>query len=73
MTTWLAVCTDAFMLAAYDLLAIKRATTHHMFVDDMQKKYSAVHSDTGLRCVDNGQSCFRGRPEFWNRSRLAYG
>lgn len=50
----MSVCTGASMLAAYGLLDHQRATTHHMFVDDMQKKYAAVHFVTGLRYIDNG-------------------
>jgi transcriptional regulator GlxA family with amidase domain len=49
----MSVCTGASMLAAYGLLDHQRATTHHMFVDDMQKKYAAVQFISGLRYVDN--------------------
>ncbi len=49
----MSVCTGASMLAAYGLLDHQRATTHHMFVNDMQKKYPAVQFVTGLRYIDN--------------------
>jgi transcriptional regulator GlxA family with amidase domain len=51
----MSVCTGASMLAAYGLLDHQRATTHHMFVDDMQEKYPAVQFVTGLRYIDNGK------------------
>jgi len=56
----MSVCTGASMLAAYGLLDRQRATTHHMFVDDMQKKYPAVRFVTGLRYVDNGKVATAG-------------
>jgi transcriptional regulator GlxA family with amidase domain len=56
----MSVCTGASMLAAYGLLDNQRATTHHMFVDDMQKKYPAVQFVTGLRYVDNGNVATAG-------------
>ena len=56
----MSVCTGASMLAAYGLLDHQRATTHHMFVDDMQRKYSAVHFVTGLRYIDNGKVATAG-------------
>jgi transcriptional regulator GlxA family with amidase domain len=56
----MSVCTGASMLAAYGLLDHQRATTHHMFVDGMQKKYSAVQFVTGLRYVDNGKVATAG-------------
>ena len=56
----MSVCTGASMLAAYGLLDHRRATTHHMFVDGMQRKYSAVKFVTGLRYVDNGRVATAG-------------
>jgi len=56
----MSVCTGASMLAAYGLLDHQRATTHHMFVDDMQRKYPAVHFVTGLRYIDNGNFATAG-------------
>lgn len=56
----MSVCTGASMLAAYGLLDGQRATTHHMFVNDMQKKYPAVHFVTGLRYVDNDKVATAG-------------
>ncbi len=49
----MSVCTGASMLAAYGLLDHQRATTHHMFVEDMKKKYPAVQFLSGLRWIDN--------------------
>jgi transcriptional regulator GlxA family with amidase domain len=56
----MSVCTGASMLAAYGLLDRQRATTHHLFVDDMQRKYPAVHFVTGLRYIDNGSVATAG-------------
>jgi transcriptional regulator GlxA family with amidase domain len=56
----MSVCTGASMLAADGLLDHQRATTHHMFLEDMQKKYPAVHFVTGLRYVDNGNVASAG-------------
>jgi transcriptional regulator GlxA family with amidase domain len=56
----MSVCTGASMLAAYGLLDHQRATTHHMFADDMQRKYPAVHFVTGLRYIDNGNVATAG-------------
>jgi transcriptional regulator GlxA family with amidase domain len=56
----MSVCTGASMLAAYGLLDRQRATTHHLFVDDMQRKYPAVHFVTGLRYIDNGNVATAG-------------
>ncbi len=56
----MSVCTGASMLAAYGLLDHQRATTHHMFMDDMQKKYPAVQFVTGLRYVDNDKVATAG-------------
>jgi len=56
----MSVCTGASMLAAYGLLDHQRATTHHMFVDDMQKKYSAVQFVSGLRYIDNDKVATAG-------------
>ena len=56
----MSVCTGASMLAAYGLLDHQRATTHHMFVDKMQKKYSAVQFVSGLRYIDNDKVATAG-------------
>jgi transcriptional regulator GlxA family with amidase domain len=56
----MSVCTGASMLAAYGLLDHQRATTHHMFVDDMQKKYAAVQFISGLRYIDNDKVATAG-------------
>jgi transcriptional regulator GlxA family with amidase domain len=49
----MSVCTGASMLAGYRLLDHQKATTHYMFVEEMQKKYPAVEFVTGLRYIDN--------------------
>ncbi|MGA2428003.1 MAG: DJ-1/PfpI family protein [Candidatus Acidiferrum sp.] len=56
----MSVCTGASMLAAYGLLDHQRATTHHMFVDDLQKKYAAVQFISGLRYIDNDKVATAG-------------
>jgi transcriptional regulator GlxA family with amidase domain len=56
----MSVCTGASMLAAYGLLDHHRATTHHIFLQEMQKKYPAVQFVTGLRYVDNGNVAAAG-------------
>jgi transcriptional regulator GlxA family with amidase domain len=56
----MSVCTGASMLAAYGLLDHQKATTHHMFVDDMQKKYAAVQFISGLRYIDNDKVATAG-------------
>ena len=50
----MSVCTGASMLSAYGLLDHQRATTHYMYMEEMQKKYPEVQFVTGLRYVDNG-------------------
>lgn len=49
----MSVCTGASMLAAYGLLDHKQATSHHLFLDGLQKKYPAVQFVSGLRYIDN--------------------
>jgi len=49
----MSVCTGAFILAAYGLLDHQTATSHHMFLDELQSKYPAVQFVSGLRYVDN--------------------
>jgi transcriptional regulator GlxA family with amidase domain len=56
----MSVCTGASMLAAYGLLDHQRATTHHMFVDNLQKKYPAVQFVSGLRYIDNDKIATAG-------------
>ncbi|MGB9029395.1 MAG: DJ-1/PfpI family protein [Acidobacteriaceae bacterium] len=56
----MSVCTGASMLAADGLLDHQKATTHHMYVEDMQKRYSAVQFVTGLRYIDNGKVATAG-------------
>jgi transcriptional regulator GlxA family with amidase domain len=56
----MSVCTGASMLAADGLLDHQRATTHHMFVNDMQKKYPAVQFVSGLRYIDDDKVATAG-------------
>jgi transcriptional regulator GlxA family with amidase domain len=49
----MSVCTGATMLAAYGLLDHQRATTHHMYIKDIQKRYPSVDFVTGTRFVEN--------------------
>lgn len=56
----MSVCTGASMLAAYGLLDHQRATTHHLAVDELQKKYPSVQFVTGLRYIDNDKVATAG-------------
>lgn len=56
----MSVCTGASMLAAYGLLDHQKATTHHLYVDNMQKKYPAVQFVSGLRYIDNDKVATAG-------------
>lgn len=49
----MSVCTGASMLAAYGLLDHQMATTHHMYMQEMQKHYPAVQFVSGTRFVEN--------------------
>jgi transcriptional regulator GlxA family with amidase domain len=49
----MSVCTGASMLAAYGLLDHQRATTHHMYMQDMKKHYPSVEFVSGTRFVEN--------------------
>ena len=56
----MSVCTGASMLAAYGLLDGQTATTHHAYLQSMQKKYPAVHFVSGTRFVENGKIATAG-------------
>lgn len=56
----MSVCTGASVLAQYGLLDGLTATTHHLFVADMQKQYPAVHFVSGIRFVDHGKIATAG-------------
>ena len=56
----MSVCTGASMLAEYGLLDGRTATTHHLYQQQMQKKYPAVHFISGIRFVDNGKIATAG-------------
>lgn len=49
----MSVCTGASMLAAYGLLDHQKATTHHMYMQDMQARYPSVQFVSGIRYVEN--------------------
>jgi transcriptional regulator GlxA family with amidase domain len=56
----MSVCTGASMLAAYGLLDHQRATTHHMYIEQIQKRYPAVEFVTGTRFVENDRVATAG-------------
>jgi transcriptional regulator GlxA family with amidase domain len=51
----MSVCTGASMLARYGMLDGQTATTHHLYVEQMQKQYPAVRFLSGTRWVDHGK------------------
>lgn len=56
----MSVCTGAATLAAYGMLDGQTATTHHIFLQSMQKQYPAVHFVSGTRFVENGKIATAG-------------
>ncbi|HEY0430918.1 MAG TPA: DJ-1/PfpI family protein [Pyrinomonadaceae bacterium] len=48
----MSVCTGAFQLAKAGLLAGKSATTHHDFIDRLEKQYPDIDVKRGLRFVE---------------------
>ena len=56
----MSVCTGAAVLADYGLLDGRTATTHHYFLQSMQKQYPAVHFVSGTRYVENGKIATAG-------------
>jgi transcriptional regulator GlxA family with amidase domain len=48
------ICTGAFVLAAAGLLDGRRATTHWMYVDDLQARYPRVEIDPSVLYVVDG-------------------
>jgi transcriptional regulator GlxA family with amidase domain len=48
----MSVCTGAFKLAKAGLLAGKAATTHHEFLDKLQKEYPDIQVKRGVRFVE---------------------
>ena len=48
------ICTGAFVLAAAGLLEGRRATTHWLFVDDLQRRYPTVEVDPSVLYVVDG-------------------
>ena len=51
----MSVCTGAFHLARSGLLDGKRATTHHLYVDDFAAAFPKVEAVRTRRWVDNGK------------------
>lgn len=56
----MSVCTGASVLAEYGLLDGQTATTHHYFLQSMQKQYPAVRFVSGTRFVENGKIATAG-------------
>ena len=52
---YFSVCTGAFILATAGLLDGLTATTFHLSIDDLRKQFPAVHVQSNVRFVDNGQ------------------
>jgi transcriptional regulator GlxA family with amidase domain len=48
----MSVCTGAFKLAKAGLLSGKAATTHHDFIDKLQKEYPDIQVKRGVRFVE---------------------
>ena len=48
----MSVCTGAFKLAKAGLLSGKAATTHHEFLDKLQKEYPDIQVKRGIRFVE---------------------
>ena len=48
----MSVCTGAFKLAKAGLLSGKAATTHHEFLDKLQKEYPDIQVKRGVRFVE---------------------
>ncbi len=49
----MSVCTGAFKLAKAGLLSGKPATTHHEFLDKLEKEYPDIKVKRGVRFVEN--------------------
>ena len=49
----MSVCTGAFHLAKAGLLAGKAATTHHQFLDKLEKEYPDIQVKRGVRFVES--------------------
>lgn len=54
----MSVCTGAYRLAEAGVLKGKKATTHHDFYDDFQKKFPNVSLQRGLRFVQSDSVVF---------------
>lgn len=51
----LSICSGAFLLAATGLLDGRRAATHWMYADELQRMYPKVHVDPRALYIDEGQ------------------
>jgi transcriptional regulator GlxA family with amidase domain len=49
----MSVCTGAFQLAKAGLLSGKSATTHHEFLDKLEREFPDVHVKRGVRFVES--------------------
>jgi|SRR5882724_1892862 len=49
----MSVCTGAFHLARAGLLAGKSATTHHEFLDKLEREFPDIHVKRGVRFVES--------------------
>jgi transcriptional regulator GlxA family with amidase domain len=49
----MSVCTGAFQLAKAGLLSDKSATTHHEFLDKLEKEFPDIHVKRGVRFVES--------------------
>lgn len=51
----MSVCTGAFVLARAGLLTGRPATTHHLFLDQLQSQFPDVKVKRGVRYVESGK------------------
>jgi transcriptional regulator GlxA family with amidase domain len=56
----MSVCTGASVLAGYGFLDGQTATTHHLYQQEMQKRFPKVHFVSGTRYVENGKFATAG-------------
>lgn len=51
----LSICSGSFVLAATGLLDERRATTHWLYAEEMQRRYPRIHVDADVLYVDEGR------------------